>query len=395
MKSRNILLNTFHLFQVYVIVLMGIVFPVVKIDLSFILLGSFIAYWLVCLCPDAYRKGAIAGLSLVLGVLNWLLQPGLAAAIAVTVYDVVLLGSYYLNDRDRVIKSTQVAIVMIVSLITASILNFFFKTNESLSPVYNSLLSYLIIGIAVGMINNIDLFYRLPFVNVLDETNRIVIENTILFIAIIVLIFQSQVFNLFLEILITILAVLIRGVGYALKGLLYIGVLLLKLLSAWFPWLFRYNPHYLDELIEKYDAFDNLGNQYQNYVNRSNPQLITNIAAFGLIAIVLGIIAFIFKNRQEEKMEMVNEGNVRMVKTALSRTEEKKEKRKLFGGRLSEIRRRYRRTVNKLIQEDYQFPEHITANEYLTTVKEKDREKYDFTRLTEMYNEDRYGGQDD
>jgi hypothetical protein len=94
-------------------------------------------------------------------------------------------------------------------------------------------------------------------------------------------------------------------------------------------------------------------------------------------------------------MELVNEGNVRMVKTALSRTEEKKEKRKLFGGRLSEVRRRYRRTVNKLIQEDYQFPEHITANEYLTTVKDKDREKYDFSRLTEMYNEDRYGGQDD
>ncbi len=395
MKSRQILLNTFHLFQVYVIVLMGIVFPTVKIDLTFTLMSSFIGYWLICLCPDKYRKGAMAGLSILLGLFNYLTQPGLTVAIAVTVYHVVLLMSYHFNDRDSVIKGSQVAIVMVITLIMASVLNFFFKTNESLAPVYNSLLSYLIIGIAVGVINNIDLFYRLPFVNVLDETNRVVIENIILIIAIIVLIFQSQVFNLALELLITILAVLIRGVGYALKGLLYIGVLLLKLLSAWFPWLFRYNPSDLDQLIERFDAFDNLGNQYQNYVNRSNTQLITNVAAFGLIAIVLGIIAFIFKNRQEEKMELVNEGNVRMVKTALSRTEEKKEKRKLFGGRLSEVRRRYRRTVNKLIQEDYQFPEHITANEYLTTVRERDREKYDFSKLTEMYNEDRYGGQDD
>ncbi|MBQ1877190.1 MAG: hypothetical protein II161_00085 [Erysipelotrichaceae bacterium] len=395
MKSRKILLNTFHLFQVYVIVLMGIVFPTVKIDLAFTLMSSFIGYWLICLCPDKYRKGAMAGLSILLGLVNYLTQPTVLAAAAVTVYHVLLLMSYHLNNRDSVIKGSQVAIVMVVTLIMASVLNFFFKTNESLAPVYNSLLSYLIIGIAVGVINNIDLFYRLPFVNVLDETNRIVIENIILIIAIIVLIFQSQVFNLALEILITILAVLLRGVGYFLKGLLYIGVLLLKLLSAWFPWLFRYNPSDLDQLIEHFDAFDNLGNQYQNYVNRSNTQLITNVAAFGLIAIVLGIIAFIFKNRQEEKMELVNEGNVRMVKTALSRTEEKKEKRKLFGGRLSEVRRRYRRTVNKLIQEDYQFPEHITANEYLTTVRERDREKYDFSKLTEMYNEDRYGGQDD
>ncbi len=395
MKSRSILLNTFHMFQVYVVVLMGIVFPIIRIDLSLILISSFIGYWLVCLCPDKYRKGVIAGLSLLLGLFNYRTQPTVTAAVAVTVYHVILLASYYHNDRDGVIKSSQVIIVMIVTLIMASALDYFFKTNQSVVPIYNSLLSYLIIGFAVGMMNNIDLFYRLPFVNVLDETNRHIIENIILVVSIIVLIFQGQVFNLATELLITILVVLIRLAAYSLKGVITLGILFVKLLVVLFPNLFRIPTKNLDELIDELDVMDNLEEEYMHHVHRNNVQVITNIAAFGLIFIALAIFFVLYRNLQEEKMEKINEDNARIVKTAISRTTEKKERKKLFSGRLSEIRRKYRRTVNKLIQEDYQFPEHITANEYLTTVKDKDREKYDFSRLTEMYNEDRYGGQDD
>ena len=58
---------------------------------------------------------------------------------------------------------------------------------------------------------------------------------------------------------------------------------------------------------------------------------------------------------------------------------------------LSKVRKQYIQTVNKCIEEGYQWKESFTPNEYLRSMdRDKIVQKYDLENLTQQYNEERY-----
>lgn len=60
---------------------------------------------------------------------------------------------------------------------------------------------------------------------------------------------------------------------------------------------------------------------------------------------------------------------------------------------LSKVRKQYVKTVNKCIEEGFEWRSSFTPNEYLRSIDKKQVvQKYDFDKLTKAYNEERYGG---
>ena len=393
MKSREIMLHTFYMYQVYVMLLMGIIYPVSNINLSFTLLLSAISYFAVVFSKDDKRKLVIGIASVILAGVSWLTQPDVLSFLLVSLFHVLLLLSYYRPKWTRRIQPLILIVTIIAVILISYALNFFFKTYPSIDAVYNALLAFFIVGLFASAVYNMDVFYKLSFVNVLDDSSRQMIENIVLGISVITLVLHRSLFNLTVEALLLIGLIILYFLAFLLRAVVALFSAGLNVFGSIFPDLFR--PGKLDQLIENLNTitntFDDTTETISRHAGKSNVEVLAKIVLFLLIAGIVIFVIMMIKDRKEKELTVNSVGGTSVKSTINVESRRKRKNKRRDYGRLTEIRRKYKRTVRKLLRKHYEFPEHITANEYLSTISDSDVSANDFEELTRLYNEDRYG----
>ena len=387
------MLQTFYMYQVYVMVLIGLLYPISNIDLSFTLLLAAIGYFTVVFAKEKDRSKVIVAVSAVLAIANWFIQPDILSFLLVSVFDVLLMVSYYRPNWTKRIQPVILIVTIIGVILVSYALNFFLKTHPSIDVVYNSLLAFFVVGLFASAVYNMDVFYKLSFVNVLDDSSRQMIENIVLAISVIALIFHRSLFNLAVEALLLLGLLVLYLLTFLLRGSIGLFGSGLNLLGRLFPDLFK--PGQLDNMIEKLNqitmTFDETTETISRHAGKSNVDILAKMVLFLMVAGLIIFVILMIRARREKEMVIPASGTLSIKSSINVEARRSRKRNRRDYGRLTEIRRKYKRTVKKLIRKHYEFPEHITANEYLTTISDQDVASNNFAELTGQYNEDRYG----
>ena len=393
MKARDIILHAFYMYQIYVMVLMGLIFPISNVSLSFALLLSAASYFTVAFVSEKHRKIAIISWEIILIVISWLTQPDVMSRILMMVYHLILMLSYYRSSKIRSIQPVPVVVMTVAVIIVAYALNYFTNAHQDIAEVYNALLVFMVIGFFASAVYNMDVLYKLSFVNVLSNASRETIERIILAATVVMLLLHRYLFSLSVEVLLIFGLIILYILSYGFRASVFIFSQGLRLFGSLFPNLFK--PAQLEEMVKKAADLTDLFGDTTEYVSRhagkSNVDVLAKIILFLLAAGIILLLISMLKKRKDEEFNQWSNGVTTVKALEAGQGYGRKKKRRKFSSRMTEIRRKYKKTVRRLLRKHYEFPEHITANEFLTTVKREDVDHYDFADLTALYNEDRYG----
>ena len=390
-KSKDILISIYYIYLTYLAIVLVMLYPALNINLSYSLVVSMVAGLGISLYKGKYRR-LLAGLLLVGAIISaYFLQGGNLLYFGLFVlYYLVLTVICYVNKETVSINAPRTFVIGLVLMVLATSVHFVTGVHDDIIITYSGVLSFLLIGVFASMTFNVNLFYHLPFIQNSGEQDAEYIENVLAIAAVVVLALQKYLLTGASVIIMEVAVILLHVVFWAIRGAVVAVSYLIGVLGPDVPVKTGTEDSGTSEtIIEFIDGVqDAVTNYQQSHMNQFMQYF---FIAFAVVMLLI-IFYFIFTKLKSNYTLVNNALKAETVKSYIPPEERGNNKKKKYVA-LTPIRRKYRKNVKKLIKKDYQFPPHITANEYLSTLKEKDKVELDMDQLTAQYLEERYNHQ--